>query len=136
MDDKVKISIGVVCVLAIGLLMWFIVLPPMVTDARLERAARTAEARNIENGYVFKDLKDWWGNPIRIKSGPTENKKAYVYMAISAGRDGRYNTDDDRTDVKIDWNKSRIIGEYAGSKAREVVKGWLKGWKEKTKWDD
>jgi len=64
---------------------------------------------------------DGWGNP--VKYGRLVDPKAVLYTVISAGRDGKFETEDDIVGQAIDLNKSRIVGEWLGKKGVQMVKG-------------
>jgi hypothetical protein len=69
--------------------------------------------------------RDAWGNELHFSRLAT---KTYVQQTIvSAGKDGKFGTDDDIRGEDIDWNKSRIVGKWVGNKAKEFVKGLKDG---------
>ena len=65
---------------------------------------------------------DGWGRPLVYEVDVTEER--IVHVVASAGRDGKFGTDDDIVETKQDLNKSRLAGRYAKSRFKEFVKGW------------
>ena len=105
---------------------WKFIIPHFVTKNRIENAARIARAQDHPNGYCFEDKFDWWNNQICIKREKFEDGKlsGIVYQAFSAGRDGELNTKDDYENIKIDLNKSKMVGKYAKEKTVQFLNGW------------
>ncbi len=132
----IQLTATTLIVLGIVFAIWQYIIPHFVTKSRVEDAARIARARDLKTGYCFKDRFDWWKNPICVERDVVENERAIGYMAISAGRDGKFGTDDDYQNVKIDLNKSRIIGEYLGKRARRGFEGFVDGVRTPDKFKD
>lgn len=124
-------------VFALTLVVLFIssLLPNIVTNHRLESAAIMAKSIEVEDGHVFNNILDWWGEPIKISCGPTDDGMAFFYTAVSTGKDKTIGTIDDLKKTQIDLNKSKMLGHYVGKKAKEFVKGFKDGEKEKSKFD-
>jgi hypothetical protein len=48
------------------------------------------------NKYIgVSDSLDWWGRPIKLLCGPTTPPSEYPFTVVSAGEDGKFDTDDD-----------------------------------------
>ncbi len=131
---KGQIAICVLVVLITAVLINILV-PQISTGTRLERAAVTAKVDDVDDGTCFEDITDWWGNEVCISRVNDREKNVVIYTAISAGRDGEFGTDDDLSKVRRDYNKSKIIGKWAGKKFKQGVLGWYEGLKEKSKHD-
>lgn len=72
-----------------------------------------------------KERTDLFSRPMNCAYEATETiKQATV---VSAGRDGKFDTDDDVSITKADYNKSRIVGEWASSRVKEFSKGVVSG---------
>ncbi len=112
------------------------VLPHFVTKSRVEKAAKIARSQDLQTDYCFENIQDWWAKPICIKREVAKDKMAIVYMAISAGRDSLFDTNDDYVSVKTDLNKSKMIGKWAGKRAKEITKGLREGIFTKSKFED
>lgn len=74
---------------------------------------------DIESGSTIDA--DAWGRPMRFDRNG--DKYAVQQTVTSAGEDGQFGTGDDIHHSDTDWNKSRIIGAWAGQKVKEAVKG-------------
>jgi len=74
-------------------------------------------------------VQDLYGNDLRYEYEATEH--SLISTVTSYGPDG-VPSDDDFTDRKVDLNKSKIIGYWAGTKLKEVKEGWLEGLKAKS----
>lgn len=83
----------------------------------------------LKNGKA-EEKDDAWGNTMvyHYEAQP----KVLTAIVVSNGRDGEFGTDDDIAELARDYNKSRIIGEWAGSKVKEGFKGFLDGLKKKS----
>lgn len=88
--------------------------PVWKTNGILERAAKSGEI--TEN--------DAWNRPIFLHV--EKNNNGVFTFARSLGRDG-VESEDNLGFLSVDWNKSGIIGEFAGKRAKEVGKGFWRG---------
>jgi hypothetical protein len=134
-DNKIFWIVGACAIVIIATLAYFHI-PKSITNSRLERAAKIARSQDLQTGYCFDDIQDWWKTEICIKREVAQDNMAIGYMAISAGKDKTFNTNDDIAVIKIDLNKSKMIGKWAGSRAKEVAKGLREGIFTKNKFDD
>lgn len=82
---------------------------------------------------VERNAKDLWSNQLRYNV--VINEKLIVAIVESSGPDGIWETDDDLKDTATDFNKSRIVGEWAGQKSKQVVRGFIDGLKKKGNFD-
>ena len=116
--------------------IWQYVIPHSITKSRVEEAAKIARARDLATGYCFKDHLDWWKNPICVQREVVEDERAIAYTAISPGRDGQFGTDDDYKSIRVDLNKTRMLGEYLGERARRGFEGFVDGVRTPDKFKD
>lgn len=132
-----KIVIIIILALILSLFFFLIdrILPTIITNHRLELAALSAKNMEVADGYVFGDTFDWWGQPVKISCGPTDDGLAFVYTAISSGKDKVIGTGDDLQKTQIDLNKSKMLGHYTAKKLKEFVKGFKEGEKNPSKFD-
>src|SRR5690606_5311713 len=86
-----------------------------------------SEAKKRLSGRHNTNVKDSWGNELIYAYDETEEFK--LASATSMGPDGLLDTEDDIAQVASDFNKSRIVGEWAGKRIKEGVKGFVKGLK-------
>ena len=131
-DEKTLILFLVTIVLFAA----YIIVPKMVTKNHLTQAVNIARSQDLQTGYCFSDIHDWWKTDICIKRELAPDGIAIEYTAISAGKDKTFETDDDMSVIKIDLNKSKMIGKWAGKRAKEAVKGLREGIFTKSKFDD
>ena len=68
---------------------------------------------------------DYFGNP--VQSAFEQNTDYKIASVASAGKDGKFGTNDDLVVTRKDWNKSRITGEWVGKKSKEFTKGLIEG---------
>ncbi len=134
-NEKQILAIGLF-ILAIIIIFGYIFVQKIVTEDQLEQAAKIARSQDLQTGYCFDAIQDWWGTNICIKREVAQDGMAVEYMAVSAGKDKSFDTNDDMTVVKIDLNKSKILGKWAGKRAKEVTKGLQEGIFTKSKFDD
>ncbi len=99
--DKTTVITGIM-VLIFGFVIWQYIIPYFVTTSRVEKSVRIAQSKDLIDGYCFENKVDWWNNPICTKRELVEEGRAVAYMAISAGRDGVFDTKDDYTAIEID----------------------------------
>lgn len=136
MNKKIMIFCGFLAIISIIICFFSYFLPTFITNSRLETAAVSAKSMEVEDGYVFKDISDWWGQPIKINCRPTDDGMAFLYTATSSGQDRISGSNDDLAKVAIDLNKSKIVGKYTAKKLKEFVKGFKDGEKEPSKFDE
>lgn len=72
-----------------------------------------------------KEYVDFFSHPMNCVYDATETVKQATM--VSAGRDGKFDTDDDVAITRADYNKSRIVGEWASSRVKEFSKGVVSG---------
>ncbi len=132
------LQLSAVALLAFGVFfaIWQYIIPHFVTKSRVEDAARIARAQDLKTGYCFKDRLDWWKNPICVKREVYENARGIEYTAISPGRDGQFDTDDDYQNIKVDLNKTRMLGEYLGKRVKRGFEGFVDGVRTPDKFKD
>jgi hypothetical protein len=94
--------------------------------------ATLAKDKDLHNSFV--DVKDWWGNPIRISR--TIDNDVITYTATSAGRDQKFDTNDDISRNRITVNYAKKIGSAVGAASKQFVSGFTEGLEKKTKFDD
>lgn len=82
---------------------------------------------------VKRNATDLWNNLLRYDV--VISNKLIVATVKSSGRDGVWDTGDDFKDVVSDFNKSRIVGEWAGQKSKQAVRGFIDGLKKKGNFD-
>ena len=130
-DYQVGGLIILVIVLIIGFIfyMW----PQWKTEQRVLDVAYVCQL--VEDPEVLvQNNQDAWDRDYVLE---TETGDAYVvYTVISSGRDGKFDTKDDIVGSEIDWNKSRIVGQWIGRKTKEVVVGIAEGVKEESKFEN
>lgn len=80
---------------------------------------------------ITRSAVDKWGTTLlyRADSQSSEHKAVTV---VSAGADKKFDTSDDVVIQKVDFNKSKIVGKWAGKRAKEAVQGWTEGLKSKS----
>ena len=83
------------------------------------------EARSMCRHNVPGDATDFWDNKIRYTSTVLGDDMVLRCHAISAGRDGRFETDDDIEKMSFNINKSKMAGVWAGQKFRQAAKGFV-----------
>ena len=129
MDSVLKRHSGflVVVVVSMVFLLWSYAVPFFVTQSRVEDAARIAESRDLVDGYCFDYKSDWWGNPICIRREKAGDNLAILYIAVAPGRDGKVGTDDDYTKLRVDFNKSKIVGRWVGNRLKQFAHGFVEG---------
>lgn len=128
----------VVCGISYG--FYTMILPKWKLQEEIEQtqALVDAEAKNlIQNwkGLTPKELdhttkKDVWKQKLHYDVGL--EPKVITAIVVSEGPDGELNTSDDIIGTATDINKSRIVGEWVGSKAKEGLKGIWDGLKKKS----
>jgi hypothetical protein len=137
------LSAGIMIILAIGLGIWLFRILEADMRARQEKeqvsktyqickdAAKECSKNDAEPESPKQDV---WGRNLRyVREG---NEDCFSYFAISAGLDGEFGTDDDIAAVKNDYNKSRIVGKWFGSRAVEGWKGFKEGLRQKSKFEE
>ncbi|MDO8669336.1 MAG: hypothetical protein Q7K65_03515 [Candidatus Buchananbacteria bacterium] len=129
------IFLAFIAALLLCVFLFNLIIPTLITNGSLELASDLAKIREVEDGYVFTDITDWWGQPIKISCGSTEDGMAFIYTSISPGKDEISGTSDDLEKSVIDLNKSKMVGRYSAKKVKEFVKGWKEGEKEPSKFD-
>lgn len=136
MGKKMKSALFVFAavLVTVFLFTYYVILPNSVTKSRLEDAAMIARGNNFSDGQAY-DKTDWWGNPIVIKVIKASDGSAISYITISAGKDGKFDSDDDLRVSRVDINVSKQVGKFLGKTGKEVVKGVKEGIKEKSKFD-
>jgi len=112
---------------------WFVdyMKPLWKTEKILENEIFHAKLNDKEEGSL--NIIDGWDSDIIYTR--QADKKAVLYHLISPGRDKEMGTKDDMKITAVDWNKSRIIGDYVGRKAKQAVIGVKEGWSKKSKFD-
>ena len=85
----------------------------------------------LKSGGNLPPQKDRWGT--QLKSSYSSQSEANIAYVTSAGIDKVFGTRDDISSEKKDINKSRVVGEWAGEKAREAGSGFFKGLLSKSK---
>lgn len=134
-ENKIKVCV-VTSIVALGcLVMWQYIIPHFKTKSQVEQAAQFARSRDLVDS-CFEDRIDWWGNPICVKRELAESGKAVAYIVVSYGRDGQADTEDDYQAIKIDLNKSKIIGDWAGQRAKRILEGFVDGARTPDKFED
>lgn len=102
-------------------------IPVWNTEKLLKKEAKTMCRHNIPG-----DAFDSWDTKIRYTSSVYGDDMVLECITISAGRDGRFETDDDIKRIALNLNKSKMIGAWAGQKAKQATKGFIssstKGW--------
>jgi hypothetical protein len=78
-------------------------------------------------GFVTSDV---WDQSLHYDV--SVEPKLITALVVSEGPDGKLNTEDDIVGTATDVNKSRIVGEWIGSKTKEGLKGIWDGLKKKT----
>lgn len=134
-DDGAKVFLVLFIMAVVSSVLWLFVIPPIVNGSRLSTAATEAKVHDLEDGYIFDDKVDWWGNKIQITRVMNADKTAITYTAVSAGKDGIPGNGDDLSKFVIDFNKSKIIGKWVGEKSKQAVKGMKEGIKAKSKFE-
>ena len=86
-----------------------------------------------EKPDVERNATDLWSNPLRYDVEISD--KLILATVESSGPDGVWDTGDDLKDVATDFNKSRIVSEWAGQKSKQVVRGFIDGLKKKGNFD-
>lgn len=86
-----------------------------------------------EKPDIERNTTDLWGNPLRYDVEISD--KLILATVESSGPDGIWDTGDDLRDVATDFNKSRIVSEWAGQKSKQVVRGFIDGLKKKGNFD-
>lgn len=122
-----NIMFGFVPVAIFTVCIAYFVGPSYFTVVKLEEATTVAKRQDLADGFCFEDRIDWWGNSLCISRLPNKERTAIVYTAFSAGKDGKYGTDDDLSRSKVDLNKSKRIGKWTGDKAVQFSKGLKEG---------
>ena len=87
---------------------------------------------DIQNGEG--QLKDGWGNPLRFKRDVSP--QAIAYTVSFSGRDQVFDTKDDMDESQVNFNKSRIVGDYLGTKAKEGWTGLKAGFGRKSEFEE
>ena len=120
-------------VIVVGL-VGLVVIPHVITSQKIEHTRKTLnkEARRLlkSRGDVEYELIDAWNEALHYRYD--EDPKVKVANVTSNGPDNIFGTGDDITVRRTDFNKSRIVGEWAGQKAKEGIKGVLDGLKKKS----
>ena len=106
--------------------------PIRETQELVVKAAILAKQQDTPSGEIPRE--DAWGRNIVLEREVT--KTAKTYTVTSAGIDGKFGTADDVSAEAINLNKSRIVGEWVGTKAKEAVTGAIEGWKAESEFDD
>jgi hypothetical protein len=127
---KKNIKVSLLVIATVSLLAYFTQI--WITIFRCNVTAEDAKINDLSRLSV--DKKDAWGTPLTLERVA---EKMYVgYSVRSMGRDKIHNTDDDIVRSVIDWNKSRIVGEWVGEKSTEAFKGFKDGIKIKSKFKE
>lgn len=145
MNTRSHLFFGVVLVLLVFGIVWGIFhIKPYADTKHLVRAEASRVLHLDLSDYADKDDRqtinrliptkyDSWGNPINYHVEITPN--VVTVIVTSAGPDGMIGSSDDITGIATDYNKSRIIGQWFGKKAKQVGTGVIEGLKEKTIFD-
>lgn len=129
MNNKEQNILGCIGLFLFALMIWgFYKIHVSSTNYRQLKIA-LIHAENNSNEAVY----DYWDN--RIITHTKIDKRAAIYNAYSAGPDKVFHTEDDYFLQKIDFNKSRIIGEWVGTKTKQFLKGKADGLKKESKFD-
>lgn len=99
--------------------------------ARLVQAEAELYAAAPQTEIIPKQ--DAWGHDLQysVVADPTHINA----LVVSPGPDGRLNTTDDVQGSKQNLNKSRIVGEWTSTKAKEFFKGIWDGINKKSEFE-
>ena len=86
------------------------------------------------HGKGYEPPNDPWGTPLEWQFVP--NKKVHKGTVISAGPDKTLGTDDDIHHTATDYKKTGIAAEWAGSKAKDGIKGFIRGLRKPSNHED
>ena len=74
------------------------------------------------------DVYDYYGQACRIDIVGDDTVKTLT--VVSAGRDHMFDTKDDVSYSRTEYNKSKIVGKWIGSKTKQFGKGLIEGFKQ------
>jgi len=71
----------------------------------------------------FRQALDGWDVPLRYNKEEIDDPLATKCTVTSAGRDNKFDTDDDQYHISYDIHKAKIVGKWAKETAKDVWKG-------------
>lgn len=125
-SKKVLVAISLSLFYAVALSVTMLVFCVADDYVEIKRMASEAKLTNMKTGECFSPERMFFGGTVCVERD-TENKGSFVAYRVSNARYSR---------VTVDLNKSKIIGEYIGSKSAQLMKGFASGGKKKGKHDD
>lgn len=139
------IVIGAGCFAIIGAIYFVtnVAIPHVQEQRRIQAAAELLEKQVAETQALVKaeasrhlqaegetsPRRDSWGNALHYHYEADEHGK--LALAVSLGPDGTENTADDIVEEAVDVNKTRMVGEWIGTRSKEAIKGIWDGLKSK-----
>lgn len=112
-----SISAAAALLFMIGLVsFYFWMFPVWQTNTILKRAVSSNQEIAVFDG---------WGK--QIKTEKIDTPYAIGFIAISSGRDGLFGTQDDLRAERIDLNKTKLVGKYAGERVKRMAGGFWEG---------
>ncbi len=87
--------------------------------------AKQAKRQNLSTGYVF-DTEPFLGGEVSLIVDDSDKTHLIAYRVVN----DRYSK------TVVDLNKSRIVGEYVGSKTKQFLKGLVSGKEDTNKHDE
>ena len=132
-DTHIYVGVGAVVVFAIcfGISYWN---PYWATDSRIDLAMSEALSRDVVPTRSELKILDGWGRPL-ILSCLKERTKTTITV-LSTGPDGIEGTADDVIRTQVRHNTARELGEWLGSRTKEVIKGAKDGLVKKSEDED
>lgn len=100
------------------------VLSVIIDIHNIDKMAVTARSRDMKTGECF-DQAMFFGGQVCVERDIKNREKAIFYRV----------SNDKYSIIKADFNKSRIIGEYVGSRSVQFLKGLAFGEKKVSKHD-
>lgn len=90
------------------------------TKEQVKKLAKTPMDYRADG--LMPELRDIYGQSLRFNR--TEDDYGITQKVSSAGPDGVWDTTDDIVCEDTDLNKSKLLGQWAGQKSKEFIKGF------------
>lgn len=128
----------VVSTVTIGLILLVFFVAWMIPYVQTNRAIEQVleKVKKIDHPPDSMELVevDGWGHPLIFRF--KHDSSTLIYTVISKGPDGKLDTEDDIHNSYVDYNTSRMAGQWAASRVKEFLKGVKDGATKKSKFDE
>lgn len=98
--------------------------PYYITDRRIDKVLTHVKSAEFPDN-VDMTTKDGWGKPLRYRY--EVNSSRIKHIVTSRGPDKILGTKDDIAEYCYDFDRSRILGEWAGRRLKQGLSGFVEG---------